>query len=113
HRVGIVDHGEIIAIGTQPELTQMVGQHDTLILKVPGVTPSVLEALGSVPGVDKCLHQDGDDGEIRLLAAAGRSVLPDAIRIINEAHLSLNSVEVHEPTLEAVFLHLTGRALRD
>ncbi|MBI5960216.1 MAG: ABC transporter ATP-binding protein, partial [Chloroflexi bacterium] len=46
HRVGIVDHGEIIAIGTQPELTQMVGQHDTLILKVPGVTPSVLEALG-------------------------------------------------------------------
>jgi ABC-2 type transport system ATP-binding protein len=113
HRVGIVDHGEIIAIGTQAELTQMVGEQDTLILKVPGVTPAVIESLCQVSGVDKCVHQDGDDGEIRLLAKAGRAVLPDAIRIINEARLSLHSVEVHEPTLEAVFLHLTGRALRD
>jgi ABC-2 type transport system ATP-binding protein len=64
--------------------------------------------------VDKCVQADDQqEGELRLLAKDGRSVLPDAIRIINDAGLGLQSIDVHEPTLEAVFLHLTGRALRD
>jgi ABC-2 type transport system ATP-binding protein len=112
-RVGIIDHGEIIALGTQDELTQMVGEEDSLIFSVPDVPESVIETLGQVPGVDKCVQVGGEDGEIRLLAKDGRTVLPDAIRIINEAGLSLQSLEVREPSLETVFLHLTGRALRD
>ncbi|MBN1967680.1 MAG: ABC transporter ATP-binding protein [Anaerolineae bacterium] len=110
NRVGIIDHGEIIALGTQDELTRLVGEEDSLILSVPDVPESVVETLGNIPGVDKAAHVDG---EIRLLAKDGRVVLPDAIRIINEAGLSLQSLEVREPSLESVFLHLTGRALRD
>lgn len=113
NRVGIIDHGDVIALGTQAELTQMVGERDTLILKVPGVTQPVIDTLCRVPGVEKCIHVDDQEHELRVVASAGRSVLPDAIRIVNEAGLSLQSVEVHEPTLEVVFLHLTGRALRD
>jgi ABC-2 type transport system ATP-binding protein len=110
NRVGIIDHGEIIALGTQEELTRVVGEEDSLIMAVPDVPDSVIEKLGQIKGVDKAAHTDG---EIRLLAKDGRVVLPDAIHVINEAGLSLQSLEIREPTLESVFLHLTGRALRD
>jgi ABC-2 type transport system ATP-binding protein len=125
-RVAIIDHGEIIALGTQDELTQLVGEEDVLLLSVPDIPPSVIEALGQIEGVDKCVQvtretaaengdapPDGTDGELRLLAKDGRLVLPNVIQIINEAGLSLQSLEVREPSLETVFLHLTGRALRD
>jgi ABC-2 type transport system ATP-binding protein len=110
NRVGIIDHGEIIALGTQDELTELVGQHDTLKLAVQDVPDSVTGALQALDGVQQAVHVDG---ELRLLAEDGRTVLPDVIRIINEAGVHLQSVEVQEPTLESVFLHLTGRALRD
>jgi len=127
HRVGIIDHGEIIALGTQSELTQKVGEQDTVLLSVPDAPESLLDALRALPGVDQCVRasslpngstngENGKaavDGEIRLLARNSRAVLPDVIRLINEAGVSLRSVDIQEPTLEAVFLHLTGRALRD
>lgn len=113
HRVGIIDHGEIIALGTQQEMTRMVGEQDTLVLKVPDVTPELVTALGQLAGVSSCAPLAEDDGALHLLATDGRRVLPEALRLINQAGLSLQAVEVREPTLEAVFLHLTGRALRD
>jgi ABC-2 type transport system ATP-binding protein len=113
HRVAIIDHGEIIALGTQAELTQMVGEHDTVLLSVPEPSPAVMEALCKVEGVDTCTKVDDEDGAIRLIAKNARHVLPDVIRVINDAGQSVQSLEVQEPTLEAVFLHLTGRALRD
>ena len=112
-RVGIIDHGEIIALGTQDELTRMVGENDTITLSVPEASDSVLEQLRTLPGVTQCTRSDGDDGAITLLAKEGRAVLPEVIRVVNEAGLTLRTVEVREPTLETVFLHLTGRALRD
>jgi ABC-2 type transport system ATP-binding protein len=123
-RVGIIDHGEIIALGTQQELTQMVGEHDTLTLSVPGVTQDVIDKLCALDGVETCIQagtniadssesEAAQNGELRLLAKNGRAVLPQVIETVNAAGLSLNALEVQEPTLEAVFLHLTGRALRD
>ncbi len=112
-RVGIIDHGEIIALGTQDELTQLVGEHDTVLLSVPGVTEAEIEQLRAIEGVAQVTLTDGENGDLHLLAGDGRSVLPEIIRVINQASLSLRSVEIEEPTLEAVFLHLTGRALRD
>lgn len=113
NRVGIIDHGEIIALGTQDELTQMVGEHDTLLMTVPGITPAVIEQIRALDEVTECVAVEADNGEIRVLAPEGREVLPDVIQVINAAGLKLNVLEVQEPTLEAVFLHLTGRGLRD
>jgi linearmycin/streptolysin S transport system ATP-binding protein len=53
------------------------------------------------------------DGEIIVYAKRGRKALPELLRLADEAGISILSVEVREPDLEAVFLHLTGRALRE
>ncbi len=113
NRVGIIDHGEIIALGTQDELTQLVGEHDTLLMTVPGITPAVIAQIRALDAVTECVAVEADNGAIRVLAPEGRAVLPDVIQVINAAGLKLNALEVQEPTLEAVFLHLTGRGLRD
>ncbi len=112
-RVGIIDHGEVIALGTQEELTRMVGEHDTITLHVPQIGEEVLQRLRALRGVERCTRSDGEEGAVTLLAKEGRAVLPEVIRVVNEAGLTLRAVEVREPTLESVFLHLTGRALRD
>lgn len=109
-RIGIIDHGRIIALGKLSDLTETIGEYDTVLLHVPEATPDVVEQLRNLEHV---VHGENTDGEIRLIATDGRAVLPEAIRIINQAGLSLSALEVQEPNLEAVFLHMTGRALRD
>ncbi len=111
-RVGIIDHGKIIALGTTGELIQMIGEEDQLRLRVDeqNIPAAVLEAFRHVEGVTNVIHQDG---EITVTAKRGRRALPDLITLANEAGVDISSVAVQEPDLEAVFLHLTGRALRE
>lgn len=124
-RVAIIDHGEIIALGTVGELIQKVGEEDRLVFNVGSQTPpaSLMERFSSqVTGVTSVTFerpeaQEGavtaSDGHIVVLAKRGRRALPLLIQTANEADIDILSVEVREPDLEAVFLHLTGRALRD
>lgn len=124
-RVGIIDHGKIIALGTVGELVQKVGEEDRLILKVgqQKIAAEVLERLQQVEQVTSALYDppqqaaegadEATDGVITVFAKRGRRALPDVIQIANDASIDVLSVEVREPDLEAVFLHLTGRALRD
>jgi linearmycin/streptolysin S transport system ATP-binding protein len=124
-RVGIIDHGEIIALGTPGDLIQQVGEQDSLILKVGQavVSNETLEHIRtSVEGVTRAIFDPpGEEGEsksnisglITVSAKRGRKALPFILHEAEEAGIEIESVEVREPDLEAVFLHLTGRALRD
>jgi len=122
-RVGIIDHGEIIALGDQNQLKQQVGEEDRLIFRVdmPNSADGLLQKLQQVEGVTRALYDapqasEKDEkpvGKLTLFAKRGRRALPHLIREINDAGIEIASVEVREPDLEAVFLHLTGRALRD
>ena len=118
-RVGIMDHGEIIALGTQDELIQRVGEEDLLILKVSAgaVDDNLPQQLKrEVPGVTQVLVEQNEQdrvGQLKISAKRGRRALPDVIRLAEAAGVEVQSVEIREPDLEAVFLHLTGRALRD
>jgi ABC-2 type transport system ATP-binding protein len=112
-RVGIIDHGELIAVGTQGELIQQVGEKDVIILKMGDQASTALEIVRRVPGIDSASLDDGDDGKLRLVAGRGRQALPGVIKAIDEGGCLPQSIEIIEPNLEAVFLHLTGRALRD
>ncbi len=111
-RVGIIDNGVIIAQGTTGELIQMIGELDQIVLRVDDqrVPPTLLDAIGAVEGVTGVIQQDG---ELTVRAGRGRKALPDLITLANNAGVHISSVRVQEPDLEAVFLHLTGRALRE
>jgi ABC-2 type transport system ATP-binding protein len=111
-RVGIIDHGELIALGTQAELTRVVGQYDSLRFHLDegADCEALVAALREVPTV---IQVSAADHEISLLAPEAETVLPAAITAANQLNCWIRSVDIQEPNLEAVFLHLTGRALRD
>jgi ABC-2 type transport system ATP-binding protein len=124
-RVGIMDHGEIIALGTQDELTQRVGEDDRLEFQIgpQAVTDALMARLQSkVATVTRVLYTppeavNGNDqstpARLTIFAGRGRTALPGLIQSLSEAGIEIQAVEVREPDLEAVFLALTGRALRD
>ena len=111
-RVGIIDHGELIALGTQDELTRQVGQTDTLILHIGENedTKALAQALKRLDGV---LEAIAVDHEVSIVTPRAEDVLATVVGAATERGIKIHSIDIREPNLEAVFLHLTGRALRD
>jgi len=112
HRVGIIDHGELIALGTQAELTHQVGENDTLVLHLAegGNAEALAAAVRTLPGV---LSASVTDEAVTAIVPEAEELLAPAVTKANEIGVKIRSVDIQEPNLEAVFLHLTGRALRD
>jgi len=112
NRVGIMDHGELIAIGSQKELTQQVGQSETLILHISeNDDPQAL--IPSFKGLQDVLEANVVGTEISIITPSAKDVLASVVSKANERGIKIRSIDIREPNLEAVFLHLTGRALRD
>jgi len=111
-RVGIIDHGELIALGTQAELTKQVGEMETLILHIDetGDSQKLASAVKTLHGVRKA---DVTDHTVTLIVPEAEEVLAPVVTQANDLGIKIRSVDMREPNLEAVFLHLTGRALRD
>lgn len=109
-RVGIIDHGHLVAEGTRRELVAQLGQRDRIELGAAGDLERLAAAVRSVRGVDSA---DSTDHSVQLVAEDGRRVLPAVLEAAERAGVAVNSVDVVEPDLEAVFLHLTGTALRE
>lgn len=111
-RVGIIDYGELIALGTQAELTAQVGETDTLILHL-GEQEDPVYLAESLSGMDGVLKANPTDHEVAIVTPSAEELLAPVVSRVNELGYSIYSVDMREPNLEAVFLHLTGRALRD
>jgi ABC-2 type transport system ATP-binding protein len=109
-RVGIIDEGEIKAEGTRAELVRLVGERDKVRLTASGQLAAVLPALRAIPGVEEATA--GEEGIDLLVAGADRALAP-ILAAVAEGGVSVSSVDIDEPNLEAVFLHLTGKALRE
>ena len=109
-RVGIIDEGQLKAEGTRRELVALVGEHDRVRMGVRGDATPAVQALRSVPAV---VDASSGDGSIDLLVHDARTALADIVQTAAGAGAEIGTVEVQEPNLEAVFLHLTGKALRD
>ncbi|MFN8381254.1 MAG: ATP-binding cassette domain-containing protein [Anaerolineales bacterium] len=111
-RVGIIDHGELIAIGTQKELTKQVGETETLILHISENDDP--EALAKkFREIKEVLEANVVNNEISVITPSAKDVLAAVVTKANERGIKIHSIDIREPNLEAVFLHLTGRALRD
>lgn len=109
-RVGIIDAGVIRAEGTRRELVAMIGERDRVELAATGNLRAAADAARGVAGVtDATVHEGG----LTLIATDARHVAPAILTAVADADVAINGVEIVEPDLEAVFLHLTGRALRD
>lgn len=123
NRIAIIDHGEIIALGTLTELMHQIGEEDRLVLKVTerNVPQELLDRIKSqVVGITDARIETppveadaAEETQVVVLAQRGRKALPDVIRIATECGVTVSSVEVREPDLESLFLKLTGRALRE
>ncbi len=112
NRVGIIDHGGLIALGTQKELTKQVGQTETLVLHI-GENEDPEALVTALKDVDGVLEVNAIDHEIAVITPAAEDVLAHVVTKANERGIKIHSIDIREPNLEAVFLHLTGRALRD
>lgn len=109
-RIGIMDNGELIALGTLDELTQTVGQADTVVLEINEGIEGIAQTLATLPGVRQAVRKEA---EITLLVDDANHQLPDIITTITATGAHIAGIDIQEPNLEAVFLHLTGKALRD
>ena len=123
-RVGIIDKGRLIALGPLAELTRVVGEPETLRLPLAAEAAVALRsANGDTTAAEGRVILFNDlPGVIGAAAVEQQSVvnvadageaLPGVVGRANEAGLRVRSVDIEEPNLEAVFLHLTGRGLRD
>jgi ABC-2 type transport system ATP-binding protein len=108
--IAIMDQGKVIAYGTYDKLIRVVGERTRIDLKLNTEAGRLLAAWRQVEGVSQV---DAQDGQVTVLVDDSNLVLPRLFDAATRAGARITSVDISEPNLEAVFLHLTGRALRD
>jgi ABC-2 type transport system ATP-binding protein len=101
-RIGIMDHGKIVALGTPKKLKAELGG-DIIRLKAKGLDIAAIRSLKYVTNVQRL------SGEVSLTVSGASSHLQEILGIVGE----VKSVEVRSPTLDDVFIHYTGRAIRE
>jgi ABC-2 type transport system ATP-binding protein len=114
-RVAIVDHGRVIALGTPRELVASLGVNQIVFFSVDGGAASLDEAalaeLGNAVKAQRAPR--ATDGGWELHVAAPHEAIPALLEALLQHDLKLTELRTHSPTLEDVFVTLTGRALRD
>ena len=110
-RVGIVDHGRMLACGTRRELVDLVDQHDQVTITLAGNAAHVAHALRGQDGVLDVSATD--DRTLVCMVAGASSHLSSLVNALSDAGAMVTDLRVEEPSLDSVFLHITGTALRD
>ena len=133
NRVAIIDQGQIIALDTIKNLIDMLGggviklglqQVDESILSQLSTLPAVKEATLMPAPVAATAAEEKKDGAsldepspsapvVKIVAAHSQEAIVSVIAFIHQHNLTLTSLEILEPNLESVFLHLTGKKLRE
>ncbi|MFC0530783.1 ATP-binding cassette domain-containing protein [Phytohabitans kaempferiae] len=108
-RIAIIDHGEIVTEGSPERLKREI-TGDVLVVGLNGATPKAAELLDGAAYVRKL---ETDAAGLRLYVDDGATAIPQVMRALDGARLDLDSIQLHRPSLDDVFLAKTGRSLRD
>ena len=109
-RIAIMDEGRVQAQGTRDELVELVGDADVVVLAGGGDVRAAETAVDGLPAVH---HVTRDADGLRLTVQGAPTAIAGIVTAATDAGMSLHDVQITRPDLESVFLHLTGRALRD
>jgi len=109
-RICVMDEGKIIASGTKQELVELVKEKTQINIKLDNISDNMIQIFKEIPGVfDAAIHED----TVSLFGENGDMLLADIVSKVSEKDCKIQSIDIQKPNLEAVFLHLTGKALRD
>ncbi len=109
-QVAIVDHGKVIALGTPRELIRSLGAEQVVHCELTSDDGLPIDAFRALPGV---LSARVDAGAFALQVTAAHETIPALLRMVESRGTSLSELRTHSPTLEDVFVSLTGRHLRE
>ena len=115
-RLLVIDHGSIVASGTPEELKRAVsGDAITLTLREQADADTALLVVKDLPGAEGAAGRDATECglQVSVRVPVGGAALPGLLRALDSRGVTLEAVEVRRPTLDDVFLSLTGRSLRD
>lgn len=109
-RIYIMDQGDLIASGTKDEIKQIISSENTIVIQADELSPDFIKLLQKEPKLNNVMR---DEKTITALVSKETNAFRTILKHAEEANIELQSIEMKAPTIEDVFLHLTGRALRD
>lgn len=115
-RIGIIDTGKVIALDTPAGLKHRIEQKEVIRLEVTGWHDEIGEKLKSISGIENLMTRqqaEADLWEVNMQAQNSRTAIPRIVEHISGNGTRLVNMNIVKPSLEDVFIHLTGKALRD
>ncbi len=116
-RVAVIDNGKIIAMAPPQKLKETILKSEVIEIEAQNIDPQIVDKVKGIPTISEVVSsiQDASSlkGVIKIHATDGKQVIPEMLGILVKGGVEISNVKIATPTLEDVFISLTGRALRD
>lgn len=111
-RIGIIDHGEVIAVGTKEDLCNRLSGGTIVKMEVNDFKHSLIDELTTLSITENVIGHE-EEKSFEIFVSSGTQALGEIVTAAVKSDVKVSSIQVQEPNLESVFLQLTGRSLRD
>lgn len=115
-RIGIIDHGKIIALDTPQNLKNNLNKTNIINLELNNWTKDVLEEIKTIPAIENVtskFNENTQNFEVKVHVSNGSETVSNLITSTISSGIKIINFRVEEPTLEDVFINLTGKSLRE